>query len=403
MAWQLIYTSASRGLVPGHSGFCTVARSADLCEALTERLEQISSYHYLVPESIEDRIRNPIISAYRVLDVRGSMYHALTRIQPSGLDFTSRTNHLAQHLLFAAEELVSLPSPAVLLRHWQGWLSRWEGGPKLLQELSPDSFKGLPGSSWPARTWLELTGDAGRAAGLLESEYEQGCHLLCDPGGEPQLLELFGETLQLLNPGGATSSLAWRHTFTNFLQAEDAPADFQWRGCRPSSPAGEQALRRSVDIVPIGKIRVPENSLARLAREGPAPAIAPPAPSPKATLALRREPGRRQPAPLAETDFSRKIFQAPPLYPIAASPFRKPSLKTLGAVAIALILLAGLLGIKHCLPARNQSAPPGQTNPPAHSPTTIVPVKTSVPGLGPPGPRVAPKAREGHPPPNKSP
>ena len=69
MPWQLIYTSAPRGLTSGHSGFCTVARSADLREAVCVRLEQISSYHHLNVSS--GVTRNPRIAAYRILDIRG--------------------------------------------------------------------------------------------------------------------------------------------------------------------------------------------------------------------------------------------------------------------------------------------------------------------------------------------
>src|SRR3974377_1281956 len=100
MAWRLIYTSAPRGLASSQSGFCTVARSPDLREAAVQRLEQLSSYHYLELSGGVPSSRNPTISAYRILDLRGVRYHALSRLQPCGLDFTARTNHLAPHLGF---------------------------------------------------------------------------------------------------------------------------------------------------------------------------------------------------------------------------------------------------------------------------------------------------------------
>src|SRR2546421_7988681 len=129
MPWQLVYTSAPRGLVSGQSGLCTVAKSADLRETLAQRLERISPYHYLEVSTATTYSRNPaaananpLISAYWLLDLRGAKYHVLTRIQPCGLDFTARTNHLAHHLVFQPEELAKLPSPAAILRHWSGWL-----------------------------------------------------------------------------------------------------------------------------------------------------------------------------------------------------------------------------------------------------------------------------------------
>src|SRR4051812_30096691 len=95
MPSQLVYTSAPRGLVSGQSGFCVVARSTDLREALSQRLERISSYHYLevttahLSTTKSGANLNPTICAYRVLDLRGTKYHVLTRIQPTGLDFTA--------------------------------------------------------------------------------------------------------------------------------------------------------------------------------------------------------------------------------------------------------------------------------------------------------------------------
>jgi hypothetical protein len=302
MPWQLIYTSAPRGLLSGQSGFCTVARSADLREALVQRLEQISSYHYLRVSEAATANRNPSISAFRLLDLRGAKYYVLTRIQPCGLDFTARTNHLAHHLVFQADELGKLPSPAAILRHWPGWVASWQSEPRWLDEVAAEEFATASKSFLPARTWAQLTGDGGRAAGLLESECVRGCYLVCPPGSEEQLLEMYCETLQLLNFNGQFPLRPWRHTFTAFLQAEDNPNDFQWRGCQENTPAYEQALTRSAPLIALRAVRVPGNSLVKLARQETNPPSAPGPPAsdsaPSAALKLRLEPStRRKPAP----------------------------------------------------------------------------------------------------------
>src|SRR5437867_9020143 len=108
MARQLIYTSALRTLVPGQSGYGTVARSTDLREALIQRLEQISYYQHIGAPGT-GATQSHVVSAYRILDFRGSRYHILSRIQDAGLDFTSRTNHLAHHLVFEPVELAGVP------------------------------------------------------------------------------------------------------------------------------------------------------------------------------------------------------------------------------------------------------------------------------------------------------
>jgi hypothetical protein len=291
MPWQLIYTSAPRGLLSGQSGFCTVARSADLREALVQRLEQISSYHYLRVSGGGADGGNPTISAFRILDIRGAKYQVLTRIQPCGLDFTARTNHLAHHLIFQPEELAQLPSPAAILRGWKGWSAGWQGDPRLLDEVPLDEFREIKRPTFPAQTWLQITGDAGRAAGLLESECVRGCYLVCPPGGERQLLDMFAETLQLLDHTGQYPLRPWRYSFTTFMQAEDNPLDFQWRGCQEGTPAYLEAAQHSAPMLALRSVRVPANAMVRIARESPRPAAAPAGSAPRSAVTLvRREP-----------------------------------------------------------------------------------------------------------------
>lgn len=355
MPWELIYTSAPRGLVSGQSGFCTVARTSDLREAVAQRLEQISSYHYLEFSGTGATTRNPTISAYRMLDIRGTRFHAVTRILPCGLDFTKRTNHLAHHLVFAAEELAGLPSPAAILRHWNGWQSTWQGEPRMLPRLSVDAFAQLPQPALPAKAWLEATGDAGRAAGLLENEFARGCHLITPPGGETLMLELFCETLQLVNPSGKSPLRAWQHTFTTFLQGEDSVGDFHWRALRQGTPAYKQALGRSATLVPLSSIRIPNNPLARLAREGPkfptaAPVLATPvasgAPVLRKPLTLAKGPSRNQFAPAGRAESAGD----PSVRPVARS--HSPggwtisvSKSSLIGFGIACALLGALVGL----------------------------------------------------------
>ncbi|MGA3181267.1 MAG: hypothetical protein ABSF38_13070 [Verrucomicrobiota bacterium] len=297
MAWQLIYSSAPRGLLSGQSGFCTVARSGDLREALVQRLERLSSYHYLKPAEAATANRNPTICAFRILDLRGTKYHVLTRIQPCGLDFTSRTNHLAHHLVFQASELGRLPSPAAILRYWDGWLASWQQDPRILADLSQDAFGACDRYCLPAQTWMRVTGDAGRAAGLLESECVRGFYLVCPNGGEAQVLEMFCETLQLLNPNGQSALGPWHRPFTTFLQAEDDPADFQWRACQEGTPAYQQAVQRSAPLLALAAVRVPDNALVQLAREGLKPTAPPPVASPPAALGGLLPEERRSPMP----------------------------------------------------------------------------------------------------------
>lgn len=362
MAWQLIYTSAPRGLLSGQSGFCTVARSADLREALAQRLEQISSYHYLRVAEAATANRNPTVHAFRILDLRGSKYYVLTRIVPCGLDFTARTNHLAHHLVFQPGELAQLPNPAAILRNWTGWLSAWQGDPRILPDAALDSFAAPAKPCLPAQTWLRVTGDAGRAAGLLESECVRGCYLVCPQGVEQQVLDMFGESLQLLNLNGQYALRPWRHSFTTFLQAEENPGDFQWRACQEGTPAHQQALQRSAPLIPLRGVRVPNNSLVKVAREGlKPPAPASPAPSPQSQLSLQSQPsGKRSPRPVTDVSLWEKPVkhaEKPPLLDLNFS----LKFTSMARVAVFAAVLLALVAMKHWLrkkPVQNQSVPP---------------------------------------------
>jgi hypothetical protein len=352
MPWQLIYTSAPRGLLSGQSGFCTVARSADLREALVQRLEQISSYHYLRVSEAATAKSNPSIAAYRLLDLRGAKYHVLTRIQPCGLDFTARTNHLAHHLIFQADELGNLPSPAAILRHWSGWQSLWQGEPRLLEAPGVSSFASSAKSFLPAVTWARLAGDAGRAAGLLESECVRGCYLVCPPGSEEQVLDMYCETLQLLNFNGQFPLRPWRHTFTSFLQAEDNPNDFHWRACQENTPAYQLVVTHSAPLLPLRSVRVPSNSLVKLARDEPRlppPPAPPPTTSPSAESAESKKKLSLQKSLPPKTAWNDPYAQRPLPDTKSASTGMQFSIRwaTLASLGICAGVIGVLLWLKH--------------------------------------------------------
>src|SRR5277367_3870289 len=129
MPQQLIYTSAPRGIVAGRSGHCTVARSPSMREALVLQLEKLSYYQHLSVSGGRDRP----ISACRIVDLRGSRFHVLSRIQDAGLDFTGRTNFVAQHLVFTPEEIRRFATPPVILHDWSGWATSWKKEPQMFE------------------------------------------------------------------------------------------------------------------------------------------------------------------------------------------------------------------------------------------------------------------------------
>lgn len=270
MPQQLIYTSAPRGVVAGRSGHCTVARSSAMREALMLQLEKMSYYQHLSLSGGQER---PIYSC-RVLDIRGSRYHVLSRIQDAGLDFTGRTNFLAHHLVFAPEELRRLASPPVILRAWTGWVRSWSEEPQMLENEAWSGLAELSSSAaLPATNWQQITGDAANGYGLLDSRV--GTAFRVDNLSEDQILALFAESLELLelrDPRRDFRATAWQYTFTTSMQEQDNPADFRWRCLHSDNPASSRFA--GPDCRPLSDLRAQrttgeERTLARSGRQPP--------------------------------------------------------------------------------------------------------------------------------------
>lgn len=270
MPQQLIYTSAPRGVVAGRSGHCTVARSSAMREALMLQLEKMSYYQHLSLSGGQERP----ISSCRVLDIRGSRYHVLTRIQDAGLDFTRRTNFLAHHLVLAPEEVRRLASPPVILRAWTGWVRSWSKEPLMLENEAWSGLAELAGSAvLPATNWQQVTGDAVNGYGLLDSRL--GTPFRVDNLSEDQILALFAESLELLelrDPRRDFQATAWQYTFTTSMQEQDNPADFRWRCLHSDNPASSRFA--APDCRPLSDLRAQrvtgeETTLARSGRQSP--------------------------------------------------------------------------------------------------------------------------------------
>jgi hypothetical protein len=269
MPQQLIYTSAPRGVIAGRSGYCTVARSAAMRDALMLQLEKLSYYQHLSLSGGQER---PIFCC-RVLDIRGSRYHVLTRIRDAGLDFTGRTNFLAHHLVFSPEEIRQFASPPVILRAWSGWLDSWTQEPKLFENENCSSLTSLPAASTPATNWQQLTGDAANAYGLLEAR--AGIALRVDNLTDDQALALFAESLELLelrDPRHDFRASRWQFTFTTSMQEQDNPADFRWRCLHSDNPAANRFAgpdSRALTDIRVARTTNEEALFARSGRQPP--------------------------------------------------------------------------------------------------------------------------------------
>lgn len=270
MPQQLIYTSAPQGIVAGRSGHCTVARSAKMREPLMLQLEKFCYYQHLSLTGGQER---PIYSC-RIVDIRGTRFHVLSRIQDAGLDFTGRTNFIAHHLVFTPEEIRQFPTPPVILREWPGWVKSWTKDPQMLENENWADLAALAGrSNVPAQTWQRVTGDAVNGYGLLEAR--AGASFRVDDQADETVLEVIAESLELLEVRDTRRDFrtsAWNYTFTTSIQEQDNPADFRWRCIHSDNPAASRFATpdcRALSAVRATKLTGEESNFARAGRQPP--------------------------------------------------------------------------------------------------------------------------------------
>jgi GTPase-associated protein 1, N-terminal domain type 2 len=355
MARQLVFTSVPQGITPGRTGFCTVARHADLRERLVPLLEGVSVY----PPGWQPA---PVICVFRLLEVAGARVPVLSRIVDAGHDYTHRTNFLAHHLVLEAGEIAGAPTPAEIFARWPGWLNRWEGPPRWLGDKELVDLRAVTTApALPAATWQKLTGDAGRAALLVDSARAALRVLRCAPGREDDVLALVRESSALVEPAEA-----WRAEFTTCLQPTDNPAAFKWIGLRADSPSDVPSSRPGLVLdltTPKALPAAPVNTAARRAREGMAG-------NPLAPLAGA---AARTAAPPPQ-----QVWRAPARTPTAATAANADSRQTqlLFVVITAAVLLCLGLGAmlwNHFRAPASSTVESSSTPPPAYSASTSVP------------------------------
>lgn len=329
MPWQLLYTSAPAGLVPGRSGFCTVARHRAIPERLVAAVERISVY-----EPTAERI--PIFT-YRLLALGDEHYGILSRYGDAGLDYTSRRNYLAHHLIFSAEEMRHAPPPAEIARRWTGWKTSWSEQSRWLDDpvqLSPEFLR--PETRLPARNWQQLTRDAGHAAVLCPNGTAIDTVLRRSAFDDTSLLNLLAEASLLARNGPFSVG------FTTCIQNTDTAAQIPWRFA-----IGNTGL--AIEQLP----PPPDTPAVRHARTGISPEH-----QPRAAASPLLSPARRTPAHPLPEPAGRKIDTT-------GTP--APKLWIIGGVAVGLAL-ASLAGIAVWLGTPDDEAPPPVKKPlPTHA------------------------------------
>ena len=184
MSQELHYTSVPRGLLPGTRGFCTVASTANMAGPLRERLEGLSGYQQVFPPHDPRAALNPVVYSHHRLNLGGQLYSVLSRVACAELDYTSRSNKYAHHMVLDPAERPA-GGPAWLLSQPGFMEPSWQGEPRFLTagRIPPQGEQ----PAGIAHAWQALTGDAGWAGVLAESflaDPHRPAFLIFEPGME---------------------------------------------------------------------------------------------------------------------------------------------------------------------------------------------------------------------------
>ncbi|PQO41035.1 hypothetical protein C5Y97_03470 [Blastopirellula marina] len=260
---EVVFTSAERGLEPGQSGFCVVARSPSVPRIIQQRLEAASGYrhHYLPHEHLAHL--NPVNFGHYILELGPERQHILCRIGDAGLDYSQRTNRLA-HLVALPTKECPVGGPAWLLSQPGFTLPRWSGPPNVLP------LKAIPSGDCPVtpcRNWQKACGDAGWAGLLAETVVtldRAPTYIIFPPGLDT--LPLMEEAIALL-----PFDYRWEATFTTYFSSVPIGMQCRWRCVLAGTPEAAAARNSPGSLVldltsTMGP--APNTSFADAAREG---------------------------------------------------------------------------------------------------------------------------------------
>lgn len=194
MPYELIYTSAEKGLRPGTRGFCTVACTDGITPNMVLLLEQLSAYRHIITPTSPD---NPEVHSHLIIPINGLTWHVLSRIADAGLDYTRRSNKIAHHLIFSESEVRQLgdTGPVEILEQTGLFLHSWDQPPQVLPfKRLPECRSGKPGI---CQKWEEIYGDAGWG-GVLAGSFERNLPVCIAFKPKQKRLPLLRESLALL-------------------------------------------------------------------------------------------------------------------------------------------------------------------------------------------------------------
>ncbi|MDQ8184663.1 hypothetical protein [Pelagicoccus sp. SDUM812002] len=278
MSFQYIHTSAKRGLEPGKSGFCCVARDRSLPPDLISELESQSRY------TTDSHGASPLILRHRIVTLRSGTYHILSRIHEAGTDYSKRNNHIAHHLAFPQADIPGLPNPAGILLNWRGWREKWVEPPRILEPFEAFDLQDIE-SYWATQTIPDSFKSVSPNGNLISRVFRVSI---------PQERLLIEHLRRCINE--LPTSYRWQHSFTSCLLPTDQPQDYAWAGHLPSLSLPYDLPTYNLPLKASAAIPVTPKNAPNPRRQQPAPEP----PPPEDTSSDPKTPQRKFAAPRVE-------------------------------------------------------------------------------------------------------
>ncbi|MBT3202305.1 MAG: hypothetical protein HN350_20590, partial [Phycisphaerales bacterium] len=270
MSFELVYTSAQRGLKPNSSGFCTVAATGGISKLASMKLEGLSAYEFHFNLSDANANLNPANFAHTVVKVGGKKQSVLSRVGFAGPDYSGRANKIAHHFLLGDQERLSAgPGEMLAQLAAERFCKQWQDQPTNLQPCSLAESLSNAQPSGPAGQWQTATGDAGWGGVLAQAFRENPrvpAYVIYSPGTD--VLKLFAESLAVLPP-----QQRWEVNFATYYTSMPAGCFYHWRGILAGSRAAQELAKFPNAVVidltsPLAQ--APSNDYTDAARSGQA-------------------------------------------------------------------------------------------------------------------------------------
>ena len=248
MSYELIYTSAERGLKSGSRGFATVAMTEGMPAHCMQLCESMSGYVHVFDLNSEQYVINPVAWSHYRVKCGSTWYSLFSRVSAHAKDYTGRTNKIAHHLMLEQpQETFGYANGPSDLMDSSFFESTWQGDARFLAAgRQPESMRS--DSDPQAKHWLAagLSAEvAARMAGALAQDTDAPMVLLFDPQNQQaNLTGLIQDLLELLPP-----ERRWKIGFSTYYSMHPSGSEVHLRACAKGTDAARKVARHPRAVV----------------------------------------------------------------------------------------------------------------------------------------------------------